>query len=398
MSGQVNKELDITLGGTFKPKNEDYNKYHFSNDRNNVHASNTQDSGYISNDKNNIHASNTQDSGYISNDRNNIHTSNTHDSGYISNSRNNNKSKKRKIRGFNKSKFLLFLGVTAALSFGSMINHLNEQQLINNTTYEVANENNISPSNYLSNKGKDYRLLNSPMFNPDKMGLGYDSIKLNQKNEFDNFLVNTYVNNGNYGIYKYIDQKIESGELLSLDEMCNLAEANKVFALSVMQEEFINSQGKNSKNEITYASYSIISDSDKEKYLKNNIDVSNDYCVKFYDSIDFTTLTCLPDDNIAKYIEDNKDYQEKIYDGIKKIKNKIETNPNYSKSINYYESLIKIHHLLSESFEKTNTFAIRGHNEGLFLKSDKIYTKGVNLDSRKATNKMQINIDSHDEH
>ena len=40
MSGQVNKELDITLGGTFKPKNEDYNKYHFSNDRNNVHASN----------------------------------------------------------------------------------------------------------------------------------------------------------------------------------------------------------------------------------------------------------------------------------------------------------------------------------------------------------------------
>ena len=208
------------------------------------------------------------------------------------------------------------------------------------------------------------------MFNPDKMGLGYDSIKLNQKNEFDNFLVNTYVNNGNYGIYKYIDQKIESGELLSLDEMCNLAEANKVFALSVMQEEFINSQGKNSKNEITYASYSIISDSDKEK----------------------------PDDNIAKYIEDNKDYQEKIYDGIKKIKNKIETNPNYSKSINYYESLIKIHHLLSESFEKTNTFAIRGHNEGLFLKSDKIYTKGVNLDSRKATNKMQINIDSHDEH
>ncbi len=39
MSGQVNKELDITLGGTFKPKNEDYNKYHFSNDRNNVHAS-----------------------------------------------------------------------------------------------------------------------------------------------------------------------------------------------------------------------------------------------------------------------------------------------------------------------------------------------------------------------
>ncbi len=59
------------------------------------------------------------------------------------------------------------MGVTAALSFGSMINHLNEQQLINNTTYEVANENNISPSNYLSNKGKDYRLLNSPMFNPD---------------------------------------------------------------------------------------------------------------------------------------------------------------------------------------------------------------------------------------
>ncbi len=120
--------------------------------------------------------------------------------------------------------------------------------------------------------------------------------------------------------------------------------------------------------------------------------------MKFYDSIDFTTLTCLPDDNIAKYIEDNKDYQEKIYDGIKKIKNKIETNPNYSKSINYYESLIKIHHLLSESFEKTNTFAIREHNEGLFLKSDKIYTKGVNFDSRKATNKMQINIDNHDEH
>ena len=56
MSGQVNKELDITLGGTFKPKNEDYNKYHFSNDRNNVHASNNQDSGYISNDRNNVHA------------------------------------------------------------------------------------------------------------------------------------------------------------------------------------------------------------------------------------------------------------------------------------------------------------------------------------------------------
>ena len=129
---------------------------------------------------------------------------------------NSNKSK-RTIKGANRTKKLLYTGIALSTLIASLsivgINHsIANRNLINNTSYQTAQSNSIPSSMYLSNSGDKNNLLRSPMFGSDCFK---DSKMFSDENEFDNFLLKTYVNSGNSGINNYIFQKLNSGEMYS---------------------------------------------------------------------------------------------------------------------------------------------------------------------------------------
>ena len=79
-----------------------------------------------------------------------------------------NQKTKRKIKGV--KKFIKrFWGpalaiIVGSLTVGGIRQAVYNNNLINNTTYQVSQENSISPSMYLSNSGDKNSLLRSPMF------------------------------------------------------------------------------------------------------------------------------------------------------------------------------------------------------------------------------------------
>ena len=178
--------------------------------------------------------------------------------------RGNNKNKnshrnnsKRLIKGVNKSKTfyrgIAISALVASLTVGGINHSIANRNLINNTSYQTVESNSISPSMYLSNSGDKNNLLFSPMFGSDSFK---ESNMFSDKNNFDVSILKLYEEYGNYGISKYISQKIDSGEMLSINDMKNLSKANKVFSLSVMQDEFINSLGNKKNDKVKYAGFS----------------------------------------------------------------------------------------------------------------------------------------------
>ena len=299
--------------------------------------------------------------------------------------RGNNKNKnshrnnsKRLIKGVNKSKTfyrgIAISALVASLTVGGINHSIANRNLINNTSYQTVESNSISPSMYLSNSGDKNNLLFSPMFGSDSFK---ESNMFSDKNNFDVSILKLYEEYGNYGISKYISQKIDSGEMLSINDMKNLSKANKVFSLSVMQDEFINSLGNKKNDKVKYAGFS------KE----------GDGIILFYDQYGCQVdKAYYADKYISQYIKVSENYFSQINEKFDHINKKIETNPNYDKSVDCYRDLIAINDLISKNFDMTTTFAIRNHEKHFSLPDNKIVTKGVDFNSKKDVDKMKINL------
>ena len=296
---------------------------------------------------------------------------------------------KRKIKGVNRAKNLLYRGIAisalvASLTVGGINHSIANRNLINNTTYQTAQSNSISPSMYLSNKGDKNNLLHSPMFGSDGFK---ESNMFSDKNKFDVSLLKLYEEYGNYGISKYISQKIDSGDMLSINDMKNLAKANKVFSLSVMQDELINSLGNKKNDKVKYADVSIA------KIDPDGLYSEGDHIVLFYDQYGSQVdKTYYADKYISQYIKDSENYFSQIDKKFDHINKKIKNNPNYDKSVDYYRNLIAINDLISKNFDETTTFAIRNHEKHFSIPDDKIVTKGVDFNSKKEVDKMKIDL------
>ena len=309
---------------------------------------------------------------------------------YNSYSYKRNSHHKRKIKGVNRAKNLLYRGIAisalvASLTVGGINHSIANRNLINNTTYQTAQSNSISPSMYLSNKGDKNNLLHSPMFGSDGFK---ESNMFSDKNKFDVSLLKLYEEYGNYGISKYISQKIDSGDMLSINDMKNLSKANKVFSLSVMQDELINSLGNKKNDKVKYADVSIA------KIDPDGLYSEGDHIVLFYDQYGSQVdKTYYADKYISQYIKDSESYFSQIDEKFDNIDKKIEKNQNYDKSVDCYRNLIDINDLVSKSFSETNTFAARNHQKHFSFPDNKIVTKGVDFNSEKAVNKMKIDLD-----
>ena len=296
---------------------------------------------------------------------------------------------KRKIKGVNRAKNLLYRGIAisalvASLTVGGINHSIANRNLINNTTYQTAQSNSISPSMYLSNKGDKNNLLHSPMFGSDGFK---ESNMFSDKNKFDVSLLKLYEEYGNYGISKYISQKIDSGDMLSINDMKNLAKANKVFSLSVMQYELINSLGNKKNDKVKYADVSIA------KIDPDGLYSEGDHIVLFYDQYGYhVDKTYYADKYISQYIKDSENYFSQIDEKFDDIDKKIEKNQNYDKSVDCYRNLIDINDLVSKSFSETNTFAARNHQKRFSIPENKIVTRGVNLNSKEEVDKMKIDL------
>ena len=296
---------------------------------------------------------------------------------------------KRKIKGVNRAKNLLYRGIAisalvASLTVGGINHSIANRNLINNTTYQTAQSNSISPSMYLSNKGDKNNLLHSPMFGSDGFK---ESNMFSDKNKFDVSLLKLYEEYGNYGISKYISQKIDSGDMLSINDMKNLAKANTVFSLSVMQYELINSLGNKKNDKVKYADVSIA------KIDPDGLYSEGDHIVLFYDQYGYhVDKTYYADKYISQYIKDSENYFSQIDEKFDDIDKKIEKNQNYDKSVDCYRNLIDINDLVSKSFSETNTFAARNHQKRFSIPENKIVTRGVNLNSKEEVDKMKIDL------
>lgn len=301
---------------------------------------------------------------------------------------NSNKSK-RTIKGANRTKKLLYTGIALSTLIASLsivgINHsIANRNLINNTSYQTAQSNSIPSSMYLSNSGDKNNLLRSPMFGSDCFK---DSKMFSDENEFDNFLLKTYVNSGNSGINNYIFQKLNSGEMYSVDQFKNLAKANEIYSLSVMQDEFINSLGNNRNPSIKYASF------DKVPILENDFK-SGEYSIKFYDK--YGSIVSDPyysDKYVSEYINNFEQYVAQINTKFDNIESKREVNSNYQKSVDCYKDLIEINEIISKFHKETNTFAVRNHQKHFSIPDNKIVTKGVDFNSKEEVDKMKIDSD-----
>ena len=297
-----------------------------------------------------------------------------------------NQKTKRKIKGV--KKFIKrFWGpalaiIVGSLTVGGIRQAVYNNNLINNTTYQVSQENSISPSMYLSNSGDKNSLLRSPMF--DKK-----SIMFSDNDEFDNYLLKLYTNNGNCGIDEYISQKLGSGEVLYIKDMENLAKANKVFSLSVMQDEFINSLGNKKNSEIKYAKYKIHEDDGTYTH-------PGDYEVSFYNQYNYQVgKVYFTDKYVSQYIKDSDNYFSQIDEKFEDINKKIKENPNYEKTFDYYNDLESVFKLIDNSFEETNTFALRNHQKSF----GHIISQGVDFNSEKGINGMKIQSNNnHDDY
>lgn len=296
---------------------------------------------------------------------------------------------KRKIKGVNRAKNLLYRGIAisalvASLTVGGINHSIANRNLINNTTYQTAQSNSISPAMYLSNKGDQNNLLHSPMFGSDGFK---ESNMFSDKNKFDVSLLKLYEEYGNYGISKYISQKIDSGDMLSINDMKNLSKANKVFSLSVMQDELINSLGNKKNDKVKYADVSIA------KIDPDGLYSEGDHIVLFYDQYGYhVDKTYYADKYISQYIKDSENYFSQIDEKFDDIDKKIEKNQNYDKSVDCYRNLIDINDLVSKSFSETNTFAARNHQKRFSIPENKIVTRGVNLNSKEEVDKMKIDL------
>ena len=309
--------------------------------------------------------------------------------------RGNNKNKnshrnnsKRLIKGVNKSKTfyrgIAISALVASLTVGGINHSIANRNLINNTSYQTAQSNSIPSSMYLSNSGDKNNLLRSPMFGSDCFK---DSKMFSDENEFDNFLLKTYVNSGNSGINDYIFQKLNSGEMYSVDQFKNLAKANEIYSLSVMQDEFINSLGNNRNPSIKYASF------DKTPIIENDFK-SGEYSIKFYDK--YGSIVSDPyysDKYVSEYINNFERYVAQINTKFDNIDSKRELNSNYQKSVDCYKDLIEINEIISKFHKETNTFAVRNHQKHFSIPDNKIVTKGVDFNSKEEVDKMKIDSD-----
>lgn len=324
------------------------------------------------------------------NHSNNIHLNViAHNSGTNKKRNSHSNKSKRRIKGINKSKKLFYRGIAISALVASLtacgINHsIANHNLINNTSYQTAQSNSISPSMYLSNKGDKNSLLYSPMFGSD----GFNKSNMfSDKSKFDVSILKLYEEYGNYGISEYISQKIDSGEMLSISDMKNLSKANKVFSLSVMQDELINSLGNKKNDKVKYAGF-LKPELDPEELFSEG-----DHIILFYDQHGFQVdKAYYADKYISQYIKDSEDYFSQIDKKFDHINKKIKNNPNYDKSVDYYRNLIAINDLISKNFDETTTFAIRNHEKHFSIPDDKIVTKGVDFNSKKEVDKMKIDL------
>lgn len=329
------------------------------------------------------------------NQSNNIHSNNNRVN-QEKKSSNSNKltgnKPKRRIKGVDKNKNPLFyrgfaIALAASLAIGgnAIFRAAENKNKLDNTTYEVSKKEGISPSSYLSNSGSIDDLLYSPMLT-DNLVNSFNVYSL--EDNFDKFLANQYINEGNYGIYKYIEKGIESGELHSVEDLRNYSRANEVYSLLVMQDEFINSLGKHRDPKVRFASYEKASDVKDDNKL-------GDYIISFYDryGLPVSNTTLFTDNFTSQYIDNSIKNNLIIKASLDDIEKKCKNNENYKNTIDYYNSIIEATNRVLDGFYATNTFALRNHHEKHFFITDgKIVTTGVDFNSQKDVDKMKMNL------
>lgn len=326
------------------------------------------------------------------NQSNNIHSNNNRVNQEKKSSHSNKLTRnkpKRRIKGVDRNKNLLYRGLAIALAASlaiggnAIFRAAENKKKLDNTTYEASKEEGISPSSYLSNSGSIDDLLYSPMLT-DNLVNSFNVYSL--EDNFDKFLANQYINEGNYGIYKYIENGIASGELHSVEDLRNYSRANEVYSLLVMQDEFINSLGKHRDPKIRFASY------EKAPDVKDGNKLG-DYIISFYDRYGLPVSASFTDNFTSQYIDNSIKNNLIIKTSLDDIEKKCKNNENYKNTIDYYNSLINVTNLVSKSFSETNTFALRNHHEKHFFITDgKIVTTGVDFNSQKDVDKMKMNL------
>lgn len=325
------------------------------------------------------------------NQSNNIHSNNNRVNQEKKSSHSNKltgNKPKRRIKGVDRTKKLLrglaIPALVASLAIGgnAIFRAAENKNKLDNTTYEVSKEEGISPSSYLSNSGSIDDLLYSPMLT-DNLVNSFNVYSL--EDNFDKLLASKYINEGNYGIYKYIENGIASGELHSVEDLRNYSRANEVYSLLVMQDEFINSLGKHRDPKIRFASYK------KAPDVKDDFK-QGDYIISFYDRYGLANTTLFTDNFTSQYIDNSIKNNLIIKTSLDDIEKKCKNNENYKNTIDYYNSLINVTNLVSKSFSETNTFALRNHEKHFSLLDSKIVTTGVDFNSKKDVDKMKMNL------
>lgn len=342
---------------SFMSRNDYHNDYHDYNQSNNIHSNNNR----VNQEKKSSH----------------------------SNKLTGNKSKRR-IKGVDRTKKLLrglaIPALVASLAIGgnAIFRAAENKNKLDNTTYEVSKEEGISPSSYLSNSGSIDDLLYSPMLT-DNLVNSFNVYSL--EDNFDKLLASKYINEGNYGIYKYIENGIASGELHSVEDLRNYSRANEVYSLLVMQDEFINSLGKHRDPNIRFASYK------KAPDVKDDFK-QGDYIISFYDrcGLPVSVKTLFTDNSTSQYIGNSIKNNLIIKASLDDIEKKCKNNENYKNTIDYYNSIIEATNRVLDGFYATNTFALRNHEKHFFITDDKIATKGVDFNSQKDVDKMKMNL------
>ena len=344
---------------SFMSRNDYHDDYHDYNQSNNIHSNNNR----VNQEKKSSH----------------------------SNKLTGNKSKRR-IKGVDRTKKPLFYrglaipALVASLAIGgnAIFRAAENKNKLDNTTYEVSKEEGISPSSYLSNSGSIDDLLYSPMLT-DNLVNSFNVYSL--EDNFNKLLASKYINEGNYGIYKYIENGIASGELHSVEDLRNYSRANEVYSLLVMQDEFINSLGKHRDPNIRFASYK------KAPDVKDDFK-QGDYIISFYDrcGLPVSVKTLFTDNSTSQYIDNSIKNNLIIKASLDDIEKKCKNNESYKNTIDYYNSLIDVTNLVSNSFSETNTFALRNHEKHFFITDDKIATKGVDFNAQKEVDKMKMNL------
>lgn len=286
---------------------------------------------------------------------------------------------RKKIRGaktLHKRLIGLLLALALALSGAATTDKIKEKIYTN--AYSNAMDLGIDPKFYLSDQGDPNNWLYSPLFGSDTKKT---SSIFSQDNEFDNDLLETYAKYGNNGLNDKISETLAEGKMLGINDMQKLAKAVKVFAFSVLQEEFINSLDKKNSS---------------VKYVNTVKDKNDDYNISLFDQNGNTVGTYKVDKNISNYIKNLYGYNEKINSSFNKIAANYNNNPNYNTSVDCNDKLSEIYHDAEKELEEANKFAYLIHYENHF---DKYGTKVPNLN--KGTGGFDITdkngYDGHDD-